>query len=67
MWGSAYLAGCSNYIVGALITLATLGVIVWLYWYGWLWYGALALIGGMLAFGLYSIVEKLRRHHLFGD
>lgn len=29
-----------------------LGAAVWLYWYGWLWYGALALIGGVLGFGV---------------
>jgi hypothetical protein len=57
VWGAAFLAGCWNYVAAALITLAALGVIVWLYWYGWLWYGTLALIGGMLALGAYNIVE----------
>jgi hypothetical protein len=57
VWGTAFLAGCSNYIAAALLTLAVLGAMVWLYWHGWLWSGALALIGGMLAFAVYSIVE----------
>jgi len=57
MWGPAFLTGCWNQVVAGLITLTVLGAAVWLYWYGWLWYGALALIGGMLAFGVFSIVE----------
>ena len=57
MWGTAFLGGCSNYIAAARVTLAALGVTVWLYWHGWLWYGALAMIVGMLALGVYSIIE----------
>src|SRR5262249_17106339 len=49
MWGTAFLTGCWNQIAAVLITLAILGAMVWLYWHGWLWYGALALIVGMLA------------------
>jgi hypothetical protein len=56
MWGTAFLPGYSNYVAAALIMLAVLGGMVWLYWHGWLWSAALALIGGMLAFAVYSIV-----------
>jgi hypothetical protein len=57
MWGTAFLPGYSNYVASALIMLAVLGAMVWLYWHGWLWYDAFVLIGGMLAFAVYSIVE----------
>jgi hypothetical protein len=56
MWDSGLLTGCWNQIGAVLITLAVLGAVVWLYWYGWLWYGAFALIGGMLIIGVYIIV-----------
>ena len=55
--GAAFLAGCSKYIAAVLIALFVLGAMVWVYSYGGLWYGTLALIGGMLAFGVYTIVE----------
>jgi len=29
----------------------------WLYWDGWMWHGALALIVGMLAVAAFGIVE----------
>ena len=57
MWGTAFLPGCWNQIAAVLITLAILGAMVWLYWHGWLWYGALALIVGMLAVAVFGIVE----------
>src|SRR5215475_11036383 len=44
MWGTAFLTGCWNQIAAVLITLAILGAMVWLYWHGWLWYGALAML-----------------------
>jgi hypothetical protein len=56
MW-VAFLTGCWNQIAAALITLTVLGAGVWLYWHGWLWYAALAVAGGMLAFGVYGIIE----------
>jgi len=57
MWRTAFLAGWWNQIAALLIMLAMLGAMVWLYWYGWLWYGALALIVGMLAVAVFGIVE----------
>jgi len=57
MWGPAFLAGCWNQIAAVLITLAVVGAMAWLYWDGWMWYGALALIVGMLAVAIFGIVE----------
>src|SRR5215468_5844165 len=61
MWGTAFLPGCWNQIAAVLITLAILGAMVWLYWHGWLWYGALALIVGMLA-----LLRHILSHQLAG-
>ena len=57
MWGAAFLAGCWNQIAAVLITLAVLGTMAWLYWDGWMWHGALALIVAMLAVAAFGIVE----------
>jgi len=52
MW-VAFLTGCWNQIAAVLITLTVLGRGFWLYWYGWLWYAALAVAGDARLWGLW--------------